>query len=85
MRTEKHSSGEDAEIVRRLIQSAHEDSRHKVRRAMRVKQLHSGGYHVIREHEDGSVTEHAAPDLGALHDHIHEHFGEGEAQQEGEQ
>jgi len=81
MHAEKRSSSaEDAEIVRRLIQSAHEDSRDKLRRAMRVKQLHSGGYHVIREHEDGSTTEHAAPDLDALHDHIHEHFA-----QQGEQ
>ena len=79
MHAEKRSSSaEDSEIVRRLIQSAHEDSRHKVRRAMRVRQLHSGGYHVIREHEDGSVTEHATPDLDGLHDHIHEHFDQGE-------
>lgn len=85
MHGEKHSSAHDAELARRaLIQGERKQQPDKPKREMHVRELHSGGYHIVRRDEEGNTTEHATPNVDGLHDQVHEHFGPGEVEQEGE-
>ena len=80
MHVDKHSSSDDAQVVKRaLTHVAAQKEPEKPKREMHVKEMHSGGYHVVRHDGEGNTTEHAVPDVDGVHDHIHEHFsGAGE-------
>ena len=56
----------------------------KPMREMHVKEMHSGGFHVMRHDGQGGMSEHAAPSIDAVHDHVHEHFGAEAAEAAGE-
>jgi hypothetical protein len=57
-------------------------STHKPLKAMHIKELHDGTYHVEKHHghdEDGMpvkpTEEGSATDLDGVHDHLEEHMG----------
>ena len=54
---------------------AHGHATQKPRKEMHVRELHDGSYHIMRHHGE-AMTEHSAPTLDHVHDHLEEHFGE---------
>lgn len=52
----------------------------KMKKAMHMEELDSGGYQVTKHHADGKQTKHGAKSLNAMKTHMMEHFGPEEAE-----
>lgn len=46
----------------------------KMMKEFHAKQMHSGGYHVTKTHDDGQQTTHGAKSMNALKKHMQEHM-----------
>jgi hypothetical protein len=56
-------------------------------RHMHIREVHTGGFHVMKDDGAGKITEHGASDSGDIHEHVEDHFGapnDGEHESENE-